>query len=70
MMMPSMIWAGHNVYGTYWQTDVSDKDTPYIRKDLCDELALALETVHSQTNDGLARRIAGDALSSYRAIAD
>lgn len=63
MMMPSKIWAGHNGYGTYWQTDVSDKDTPYIRADISEELARALEACPGS--------IVRKALSRYReALAD
>ena len=43
MTMPDKVYAGHNGYGTYWQTNASDTDTTYLRADIADELARALE---------------------------
>lgn len=53
-------------------TSVAEIELELLRKraDIANDLLAALETIYSQTNDGLARRVAGDALARYRALAD
>lgn len=71
MMMPGKIWAAglHEFYGQWCSKNMAG-GAEYIRADLTNDLLAALETIHSQTNDGLARRIAVDALIRYRALAN
>ena len=67
MTMPDKVYAGHNGYGTYWQTNASDTDTTYLRADIADELARALEEIAGMDLMS-ASAVAYNALTRYRAL--